>query len=106
MSNANLDWIDVQFFCQAYTSAQQRDNSPKNFGSGVITSPLPAVLQRPEHLQPMIGRIAAVINAKFWQISHPVIRISPAISFFGVMHSRLPTGLVLLRRAHILLDFQ
>jgi hypothetical protein len=44
MSNANLDWIDVQFFCQAYTSAQQRDNSPKNCGSGGITSPLPAVL--------------------------------------------------------------
>jgi hypothetical protein len=34
----------VQFFCQANTNAQQRDNSPKNCGSEGITSLLPAVL--------------------------------------------------------------
>ena len=42
---------------------------------GRLLIPHRIMLERPEHLQPMRGCIATMVNAEFWQIGQPVIWI-------------------------------
>ena len=63
------------------------------------------MFEGPEHLQPMISCVAMMINTKFWQIGYPVIRISQDICLILIKKGSFVTALLLLRCAHILLDF-